>query len=43
MTDSVVGQLGEKLADHFIAAEIKSFPFNDLTEAQNGVEQAPQD
>lgn len=41
VTDSVVGKLGEKLADHFIAAEIKSFPFDDMTEAAQWVEQAP--
>ncbi len=42
VTDSVVGQVGEKLADHFIAAEIKSFAFDDLTEAEQWVEQASQ-
>lgn len=41
VTDSVVGQLGEKLADHFIAAEIKSFPFDELTDAEQWVEQNP--
>lgn len=42
VTDSVVGQVGEKLADHFIAAEIKSFPFDHMTEAEQWVEQASQ-
>lgn len=41
VTDSMAGQLGEKLADHFIAAEIKSFPFDDMAEALQWVEQAP--
>jgi hypothetical protein len=41
-TDSAIGQLGEKLADHFVAAEIRSFPFDDTIEAQSWVMQAPE-
>ncbi|WP_166253479.1 STAS/SEC14 domain-containing protein [Marinobacter salicampi] len=40
-TDSAVGQLGEKLADHFVAAEIRSFPFDDMVEARRWVLEAP--
>lgn len=43
VTDSAVGQLGEKLADHFVAAEIRHFPFDDMIEARRWVEQAPRD
>lgn len=40
VTDSPVGQLGEKLADHFVAADIRSFPFDDLIEARRWVARA---
>lgn len=33
VTDSTVGSFGENIAQHFISAEIKSFPFNALEEA----------
>jgi hypothetical protein len=37
VTDSVLGDFGEKIADHFISAEIKHFPFNDLNNAQSWI------
>jgi len=37
VTDSVLGNFGEKIADHFISAEIKHFPFNDLNNAQSWI------
>jgi len=33
VTDSVIGNVAEKLASHFVNAEIKLFPFNSLEEA----------
>ena len=37
VTDSVLGDFGEKIADHFISAEIKHFPFDDLNNAQSWI------
>ncbi|MWJ26945.1 STAS/SEC14 domain-containing protein [Halomonas sp. ZH2S] len=37
VTDSAVGKVGEKVADHFVAAEIRHFPFDDLKDAEQWV------
>ena len=37
VTDSVLGNVAEKLASHFVSAEIKLFPFNALEEANSWV------
>lgn len=37
VTDSVVGDLAEKLASHFVSAEIKHFPFGELEQARQWV------
>ena len=37
VTDSVLGDFGEKIADHFISAEIKHFAFGELNNAQNWI------
>ncbi len=37
VTDSPIGRLGETLADHFVSAEIKHFPFDDLKDAEQWV------
>jgi SpoIIAA-like len=37
VTDSVLGDFGEKIAAHFVSAEIKHFPFDELTHAQNWI------
>lgn len=37
VTDSPIGRLGETLADHFVAAEIKHFPFDDLKDAEQWI------
>jgi len=40
VTDSALGPLGDKLADHFVDADIRNFPFDDLHEARRWVKQA---
>ncbi|MGR8998894.1 MAG: STAS/SEC14 domain-containing protein [Gammaproteobacteria bacterium] len=37
VTDSVLGDFGEKIADHFVSAEIKHFAFDDLNKAQSWI------
>ena len=37
VTDSILGDFGEKIADHFVSAEIKHFPFDDLNNAQSWI------
>ena len=37
VTDSVLGDFGEKVADHFVSAEIKHFAFDELTNAQSWI------
>ena len=37
VTDSAMGKVGEKLADHFVAAEIKHFPAGQLEAAKRWV------
>lgn len=34
VTDSPLGQFGEQVANHFINAEVKNFPFNELATAK---------
>ena len=37
VTDSVLGDFGEKIADHFVSAEIKHFAFDELINAHNWI------
>jgi hypothetical protein len=37
VTDSVLGDIGENIAGHFVSAEIKHFPFDELSDAQNWI------
>lgn len=37
VTDSILGDIGEIIAGHFVAAEIKHFPFDELNDAQNWI------
>jgi len=37
VTDSILGNVAQKLASHFVSAEIKVFPFNALEEASSWV------
>ena len=37
VTDSVLGDFGEKIAAHFVSAEIKHFPFDELSNAQSWI------
>lgn len=37
VTDSMFGNCAEKVADHFISAEIKHFAFDDLQNAQSWI------
>ncbi|MDQ2078228.1 STAS/SEC14 domain-containing protein [Marinimicrobium sp. ABcell2] len=39
VTDSPLGKLGETFADHFTAAKIRHFPFDDLKTAREWVNQ----
>jgi len=40
VTDSVLGDIGENIAGHFVSAEIKHFPFDELSDAQNWIVEA---
>ena len=40
VTDSPVGKLAEHIASHFVQAEVKSFPFDQLEEAQTWISQS---
>ncbi len=42
VTDSVIGNLAENIATHFISAEIKHFQFNQLEEAKSWIRQDEQ-
>jgi len=37
VTDSLLGDIGEYIAGHFVSAEIKHFPFDELNVAQNWI------
>jgi len=37
VTDSVLGNLAEKIADHFVEAQIKTFPFSEMKEAREWI------
>ena len=37
VTDSILGNVAQKLASHFVSAEIKAFPFNALEEATSWI------
>jgi hypothetical protein len=39
VTDSAIGDLAEKLASHFVAAEVRHFPYPGLADAQSWVAQ----
>ena len=38
VTDSVIGELAENIADHFIKAKIKNFDFDEINEATSWIE-----
>ena len=38
VTDSFVGDLGEKIGSHFVSAEIKNFDYNQLQEAKDWID-----
>ena len=37
VTDSVLGDFAEKIAEHFVSAEIKHFAFDELSNAQSWI------
>ncbi|MCB0334566.1 MAG: STAS/SEC14 domain-containing protein [Bdellovibrionales bacterium] len=37
VTNSAVGEVGEHIASHFISAEVKKFPFDDLEHAKEWI------
>ena len=37
VTDSIIGNLAEKIGSHFVAAEVKTFPYKQLDEAKGWV------
>ena len=37
VTDSPIGSLGEKVASHFVSADIRHFDFDDLDDAQEWI------
>lgn len=37
VTDSPLGGLGELIASHFISAEIRAFPYDEMDEAKNWI------
>jgi len=37
VTDSVLGDFGEIIAGHFVSAEIKHFPFDELMNARSWI------
>jgi hypothetical protein len=37
VTDSPIGDIAEKLGNHFVAAKVKEFAFNELEQARNWV------
>ncbi len=37
VTDSMLGDIAENLASHFVAAEVKHFPFSELAEAKTWI------
>ena len=40
VTDSRLGDIGEGLASHFVSADIKHFPFDDLESAESWINSA---
>jgi hypothetical protein len=40
VTDSVVGDIGEKITSHFVAAEIKHFSYGDIESAKSWIKEA---
>ncbi|MEW4486909.1 STAS/SEC14 domain-containing protein [Thalassoglobus sp. JC818] len=40
VTDSSMADIAEKLASHFVAAEIKHFPYSDLSEAKTWIRES---
>jgi hypothetical protein len=39
VTDSTIGELAEKVADHFVAAEVRHFAFDDFKDAEQWVQE----
>ncbi len=37
VTDSAIGSFVEKIGSHFVAAEVKTFPFNELDQAKQWI------
>ncbi|MBS3803038.1 MAG: STAS/SEC14 domain-containing protein [Oleiphilaceae bacterium] len=37
VTDSSIGEVSEKVTDHFLEAEVRHFPFDDLKEAEEWI------
>ncbi|WP_404369059.1 STAS/SEC14 domain-containing protein [Marinobacter sp.] len=37
VTDSPIGEVGEKVAGHFVSAEVRHFPFDDLKDARKWI------
>jgi len=37
VTDSIIGKLSEKISSHFVAAKIKTFPFDQLKSAKKWI------
>lgn len=37
VTDSPIGHFAEKIGSHFVQAEVKDFPFNELEQARNWI------
>jgi hypothetical protein len=43
VTDSAIGNLAEKIADHFISAEVKYFPYSQVADAKSWILDAETD
>lgn len=37
VTDSAIGEVSEKVTDHFLEAEVRHFPFDDLKDAEEWI------
>jgi hypothetical protein len=43
VTDSAIGNLAEKIAGHFISAEVKHFPYSQVVDAKSWILEAETD
>ena len=43
VTDSAIGNLAQKIAGHFISAEVKHFPYNQIVDAKSWILNAETD